>query len=495
MDTKKDIGHFFKERLNQMDFTPNEEGWNKIEIELTQKKRKRRAFFWMYFSAFLAGSIMTLLFVYATNSFEKGNLIQSEAGTTVTRATPNQNSNRTNDRVPNSESSIKQEKSINITNENRTTNKDIAPNQWNERNLNNTVSNENKSEGNRISNTSKSIEIKSKKHKSKKYKKAYYTSNSNYKFSQNNERNLSQNKPKRNLKGLANSKQNSNHLVKTNSNPFDLENSTTILSAKNSDNAYLIEIDSNTIEKSKTVIQDTILLANNVTPETKKTEVKSETDTLKKTPEESLRFSIIPYFGIGLQAKNQVSGNFNATKNLNSINTHYGIGFRWMTSKKFGLQTGLGYINSSTKTEIEKTNSNTLVLNNVNNNSNITFPSSNKLRLTHDFSRYEIPLEGYYKLQDKKIGFAIASGFSYTLIKNNSVHITTASENINLGSLQNTMNQNFTINFKVYSTYKFTDKIQFELYPSLQYEFLNSGKKSDSNPINLSIRAGLNYQF
>ena len=71
MDTKKDIGHFFNDRLSQMDFTPNEEGWNKIEIELKKKKKKRRAFFWMFFGSFLSGCLVTFLLAQHTNWLEK----------------------------------------------------------------------------------------------------------------------------------------------------------------------------------------------------------------------------------------------------------------------------------------------------------------------------------------------------------------------------------------------------------------------------------------
>ena len=133
-----------------------------------------------------------------------------------------------------------------------------------------------------------------------------------------------------------------------------------------------------------------------------------------------------------------------------------------MINKKYGLQIGFGYINASTKTEIEKINSNTLSFTNVANNSIVTFPPSNKLTMTHDLSMYEIPLEFYYKLNDKKISFATAAGISHTLINDNTIYIESPSEKTKIGKLESVLKQNFSANLKIYGTYKFSNKLQFE---------------------------------
>ena len=124
-----------------------------------------------------------------------------------------------------------------------------------------------------------------------------------------------------------------------------------------------------------------------------------------------------------------------------------------MTNKKYGLQIGLGFfINASTKTEIEKRTANTLQFNDVDTQKGtVNFPSSNRLLLSHQFSMYEIPLEFYYTLSDKKIGFAIASGVSHTIIKENEVFIQNGQDFTKIGSLKSVLNQSFSANFKVYS--------------------------------------------
>lgn len=48
MDNNNEIGKFFKENLNQLDFTPSELVWDKIETDLKKKNKKRRFFFWWF---------------------------------------------------------------------------------------------------------------------------------------------------------------------------------------------------------------------------------------------------------------------------------------------------------------------------------------------------------------------------------------------------------------------------------------------------------------
>ena len=242
--------------------------------------------------------------------------------------------------------------------------------------------------------------------------------------------------------------------------------------------------------------KDTLAIAATSKKKNKKLEPKKEKDSTEVKPKEKINsFIFSPYYGTGLFLKNHVKGNFNSNNLVTSKNEQYGVIFRWMTSQHYGIQIGIGYINTSTQTEIEKTNSNTLVINDVNNNSGVIFPSTNKLMMHHNLSMYEIPLEFYYKLSDKKIGFALSSGISHTTIKSNSVSIDTAEETIKIGTLESLTKSNFTANLKFYSYYKFSDKLQFEVYPSFQYQFLITIKSKELNSTIFSFRAGIAYKF
>ncbi|MES2864536.1 MAG: hypothetical protein V4666_10490 [Bacteroidota bacterium] len=520
MDTKKDIGQFFNDNLNQMDFTPNEDGWDKIENELKEKKKKRRIFFWLFFGSFLSGCLVTLLLVYSSNLFNsnsESNKDQNNSETVVnsnanTNSNENSNSNSNNNSNKNSDAnsltnennSSKEKTERNFSKDNNSINGETESNHLKNNNKNNVVSNDTKSKGNSGSNQSKQNRTNRKNNinnnnqinwKNTKRSNLNYSSNS--KFSDIKLKNKSNSKQKsKSLTFKNKSKQKHNNSTNSTINSNTLENNNTIAFDKNLTTENLIAKDSNKVVASEIVVKDTTNIASIAKKPIKKTEKLLEKDSTEVvTKNKTNTFILSPYFGYGLLNKNQVTGNFKSTNNLNVSNEHYGFALRWMANEKLGIQIGLGYINATSKTEIEKTNSNNLTFNDVKNNSNVTFPPSNKLLMTHDLSMYEIPLEFYYKLNDKKIGLAFATGISHTIIKNNDVYIESPQEKTKIGSLETITNQSFSANLKVYGIYKFSNKLQFELYPSFQYQFLNAIKKQDLNPYILSFRAGISYQF
>ncbi len=481
MDTKKDIGQFFNDNLNHMDFTPNEDGWNKIEDELNEKKKKRRIFFWLFFGSFLSGCFLTLLLGYNTNLFEKN-------------ATNNKKQNNT-ETVVNSNKEENSKTSIDKLDEN-SIDENAETKHLHNFKENNVVSNQNDSKENILSNTSQQSLINKNSNyqiNSKNTKRSNLNYSSNYKSSKAKRKNKSYSNQKSSALAFnKKSNQKQNNSIKSNLNNSNLENTSAANFEKSLDPKNGFKNDTTKIVLGELIVKDTTSLACSTKKPIKETQKLSEKDSTEVIAEKkSNSFILSPYYGYGLINKNQVTGNFKSTNNLNVSNEHYGFLLRWMGNKKLGVQIGLGYINASSKTEIEKTDSDNIKFNDVENNSTITFPTSNKLTMSHDLRLYEIPLEFYYKLNDKKIGFAFASGISHTIIKDNNVYI----ESTRVGRLQTITNQSFSANLKVYGIYKFSDKLQFELYPSFQYQFLNSLKNKDLNPYILSIRAGISYQF
>lgn len=503
MDTKKDIGQFFKENLNQMDFTPNDNGWNKIEVELEEKKKKRRAFFWLFFAAFLAGCIFTLLLVYSTNWMDSDfeNQKNSDSFEKNLNGNPSLNSNtnsnlnidNTNTNNPNFKNNLntnivnnssEQNTLNNNQNKNNSENNELKINSISNRNsIKNTNNNSNSNTNNSYS-TNYNFKKKSRKKSKKNYTKDTYKLESNS-ITKVFDQNYKKSSKKKN-------KQSTNE----NSIGTDLNNLTSIdiIATNNTQSESKIDTTKTIIALQET--KDTLAIATVSKKQIKKPEPKKEKDSTEVKPKEKTNsFIVSPYYGTGLFPKNQVKGNFNSNNLVSSKNEQYGILIRWMTSHNYGLQLGIGYINNSTVTEIEKTNSNNIVFNDVNNNSGVTFSSSNKLMMHHDLSMYEIPMEFYYKLLDKKIGFALSSGISHTIIKENSVSIVNQNETIKIGPLETLTKSNFTANLKFYSFYKFSNKLQFEVYPSFQYNFLNKMRSNDLNPSLFSIRVGISYQF
>lgn len=501
MDTKKDIGQFFNEHLNQMDFMPNEDGWNKIENELQEKKRKKRIFFWLFFASFLSGCLLTLFLVYGTNLFPSNSENGKNRDNSVTFENGNINVNsNSNSNISNTNSY--ENKNVTIDSEskqlNRNTNNEVSSTNY-KFESENAIKNSNTHHSNINNTNSNKIHTnKINRQNSKTFNKenGNVTNTSIYKISKTKSKNKYHSKQKSKSITFRNkSKQKKNNSKNT---EFNLG-----IAAENNAIANNSKPSSETITKSIDATQINEILATDTiceNIETKKASQKPKKPVVKDSAKVVIKnngnaFILSPYYGFGFLNKNQVKGNFKEGKDLKVTNEHYGFLFRWMTSKNYGLQIGLGYINASTKTEIEKTNSNTLFFNDVDNNSNASFPTSNKLIMTHEVSMYEIPLEFYYKLLDRKIGFGLSSGVSHTIIKSNDVYVESPDERTRIGKLETITNQSFSANLKVYSFYKLSDKIQLELYPSFQYQFLNAVRSKDLNPYIFSIRAGISYQF
>ena len=509
MDTKKDIGQFFNDSFNQMDFTPNENGWDKIENELNEKKRKKRILFWMFFGSFISGCLLTLLVVYSNNLLDSNSVNNKNNFETVGNANTNANSNinsnsnsNTNSLTKeNNSSGKKSESTFSKDNNSITREMDTKYLKNNKNNVvatdtnfkeNNSLNHSKENKKNRDNKTINNYQINS-----KNFKRSNSKYSSNSKFSNSKRKNKSHSNQKSTALAFhKKSNQKRNHSANDEINSSDLKNTSATNFDKNLASEISIIKDSNAIAIAEIEVKDTTSIAAIAKKPIKKTEkllVKDSTEVVAEKKTNTFIFS--PYIGYGLLNKNQVKGNFNSSNELTVSNIHYGINLRWMVNKKYGLQIGFGYINASTKTEIEKINSNTLSFNDVANNSIVTFPPSNKLTMTHDLSMYEIPLEFYYKLNDKKISFATAAGISHTLINDNTVYIESPSEKTKIGKLESVLKQNFSANLKIYGLYKISDKLQLELYPTFQYQFLNSLKNKDLNPYILSIRAGISYRF
>jgi len=71
MDRKKDIGMLFKQKLDDATMEPNAELWNKIEVSLDKRDRKRRSFFFFWVGTGTAAIILFLLYLNSSTIDEQ----------------------------------------------------------------------------------------------------------------------------------------------------------------------------------------------------------------------------------------------------------------------------------------------------------------------------------------------------------------------------------------------------------------------------------------
>ena len=363
MDTKKDIGQFFNDSFNQMDFTPNENGWDKIENELNERKRKKRILFWMFFGSFLSGCLLTLLLVYSNNLLDSNSVNNKNNFETVGNSNTNANSNEnSNSNSLTQENNSSEEKSeSNFSKDNNSINRETDTKYLKKNNVVSTDTNFKEKNGlnhskqsnkNRENNTNSNNQINS---KNAKRSNSKYSSNP--KFSNSKRKNKSHSNQKSTALAFnKKSNQKRNNSAKNDFNSSDLKNTNVTNFDKNSASEISIAKDSNAIAIAEIGVKDTTSIAAIAKKPIKKTEKLLEKDSTEVVAEKKTNtFILSPYIGYGLMNKNQVKGNFNSSNSLNISNLHYGLNLRWMVNKKYGLQIGFGYINASTKTEIEKT--------------------------------------------------------------------------------------------------------------------------------------------
>ena len=109
----------------------------------------------------------------------------------------------------------------------------------------------------------------------------------------------------------------------------------------------------------------------------------------------------------------------------------------------------------------------------------------------------EIPVEGVYVVSDKRLGIQLVGGISTLLLNNNEV-ILNAEDGLqsNLGSANGVNDVSFTTNVGLGLDYKMTDKIKFNMEPSLKYQ-LNAFDESvgDFKPYFIGLYTGVSYRF
>ncbi len=463
MESKKDIGKLFRENLEQLDYTPSTKVWEQIELDLEEEKKKRRFFIWFFFATLIiCGLVIGLSYTFSDeNSFM--DKVVKESSVLNEKTTKNNNTivvEEENNESSNSKNSIK--------NTGSSAKKDKVASKNNPR-----IGNKNKpTQNSALASTS------FKEKRKKKNSNAALWKNSFKKGQQNSDKFIADVK-----------KTTSKETLLTSESPTNtIKNSTT----------EAIEI--------RTTIDSLIASATNKKINKKEKDSLAVKDTIADVQEKSKEYEIIiaPYYGLNY---NGYFGDFNSISNNQILEKNggmrstYGVLARWMFSNKLGIQLGVGKINSRYFSTVEKTGNS--FINNQNvatdipvNELNGIFVNETKVKFTYESSYIEVPLEAYYVLRDKKLGFATSFGISLLFADENTVFA--ESENVQkmkIGKLETTAPSSFTANAKVYLFYKITPSLQLDLYPSFQYQIMGNTDSSNYSSYFISVRTGFSYKL
>ncbi|WP_405211358.1 hypothetical protein [Dokdonia sp. Asnod2-E02] len=116
--------------------------------------------------------------------------------------------------------------------------------------------------------------------------------------------------------------------------------------------------------------------------------------------------------------------------------------------------------------------------------------------LQQQLSYLEVPLEAIYVITDKRVGVSLVGGVSTLFLSDNEVILKSNELSTNLGTASGVNDVSFTTNIGIGLDYKMTDKVIFNIEPSLKYQ-LNSFDNTvvDFQPYYIGVYTGVSYKF
>ncbi|MES2748556.1 MAG: hypothetical protein V4648_09250 [Bacteroidota bacterium] len=473
MESKRDIGKLFRDNLEQLDYAPTQKVWEQIELDLGKKKKKRRFFLWFFFSCIVTGVIIG------------GFLYNVSNGNSFTHKEANGNSILNKEDGKSNSAIIAEENNTNSSSEKATVS---------------SVSDENKSEKSKNKNETSKKEKNNtdvvKNNSQKRYKNKAYSNPVNQPITYKKKKTSKKINAFSETQSFAEKRKKSDKL--NNETEKQNSNETTLVSDTNKNNAI------KEIEKSISV--DSLIAATNNKKAPKRDKKPKDslavTDTIAET--KTREIIVAPYYGINYGS---YFGDFNAISNNTVLEEKaemkdtYGVLVRWMFDNKLGIQIGVGKINSSYFSTIEKTGYSFINTQNVAtdipiDNLNGIFANETKVKFTYNSSYFEVPFEAYYIVMDKKFGIAASLGISWLFAGKNSVFAESENvEKMKIGTLKTTSSSSMTTNAKLYLFYKITPSLQLDLYPTFQYQIMGNTDSSNYSNYYFSVRTGLSYKF
>jgi hypothetical protein len=471
MENKKDIGSLLKERLTMLDRSPSASVWEGIEKDLNEKKKKRRFFIWLFMAAIVGSSFITYTFIHFNNTNSNQENLGIPSKTNSDDAVTEYNSNSQNNSENNVNSSTNS-----IQNETKM--------------VNNTNSKS------KMSNSASSMIVSSEKNHS------LISRNTNVKNKNSNKNSIVFNSKKAKQEKKLNSRKSTSDEINnaiSNQNPLANNSEKTAVETESSHQSIPDEILNPTLIDSAKIKKNTV-------PRKEKSLTETKKDSVPEL-EEDKNFSIIvaPYYGLTYSGKfgngNSLSDQNTITNEGGRISQNFGILARWMGTEQFGIQTGVGMIQSNQFKEVE--NNNSLFYNSYNLNTEnpmqsyaAQFSNNNTVTFYEEISYIEVPLEAYYIISKNKFGMATSFGFSLLFLNKNDVYLESDSvTKFRVGSLNNVVQQSISANAKLNLFYTVSKKMQLDVYPEFQFQVKGYKNVSNLNPYYLSLKAGISYKF
>lgn len=488
MEKNKEIGKLFKEKLDALDATPREGGWNAILTELDKKKKKRRFLIPFWFSAsglFLAGIVISGFIYINYSNFRNFNFFDNKIEIKTTDS-----ENIKNKKLQNYKKGLGAIDSTNQKNEDK-----IISVKSNENNKSVKSEITKKLESEKINN-SKNFETKNSSNYSDNFKVS----------TKSNLNNSSTSKKKFEKEKLVVEAQN-----KKQSRISNKVSDKNLISEQKSISEKTIQTSKdNAIEKSfQNIVAEKVEIKKIDSINKKKLNNKivkpQEKDSIKIEESKKAKLKIFAFASPTLSVFNSKKSILDSRLDQNTKNAEVGLSYGaylcFEGTERFSLRIGIAKNNTTfvTKNALVNTSNYSKINYETGFSNAFIYNQSNNAKATTIFQNItyiEVPIEAKYRIIDHTICLNGIAGFQFISLNQNEVFFKTdTGTKYKVGATRDLMKHTFGANLGFGLDYKITKKLKFNLEPMLRFNVKPSQNSTYSNPFSVRVLTGLEYSF
>lgn len=504
MENKKDVGTFFKSKLDEAQKTPSDSLWDKINDSLDKKEKKQKRRFLLLFPTItVLGVLGFIIFqetdnasIHETEKFSveeiNGDLREKNWNekSTVVNASEVEIENKSG------EYQIKDK----ITEDTHRIDEDKAPSKSGSTKYASSIMSKSEVKNSeKAKNISDAQPIKSSKNKT----------DGSLKNSQENDSNIP-------LAKVDHDSIPENESIKKESSALSEIEKTTSIPENDSikkDSIALAKMEKTTsIPENDSINKDSTALAK-MEKSAKKRKKKTKNDSTEIQKTNSSKWTIIaiggPVFFDVSKNTSTIDKSLDGIETSGNINFAYGLGVGFNLNEKLSIsyaaiRTKLGYsiknIPSSTTQDLSRIHSFSAIAgqNKVTSEEFFAFTGNDEtINLRQEIEYVEMPLQLTYSLTDSRLGVQVFGGFSTFLLTEDTIYLeNSADEKLTLGSANNLSRIKFSINAGFGAYYKLSDKFTVEINPTFKYhlKLLDSPNRNGSG-ISIGLYTGIKYNL
>ncbi|MNX30470.1 hypothetical protein D3C86_606340 [compost metagenome] len=492
MENRTEIGKAIKNKLADLDKTPNDFVWSKIETDLN-KKRNKRLLFWLIPSVAAIAFLSSLLY-YNFDFQDKNQKQEVSAKKELKTEVSNSKSNKTSVQSINSNPNLKKSGSDETTTIKKTKSIKLV------KESSKLVSTTNEYEEYEVVKKYKVV-IKKEQINTKPLKLSAAKKTTKPSLNKSKKAVIKTNKTlkKNSTKTIINNSTKNNKKIAT--KPLIVKNPKNRISEKDTLKYNNTEIVPEICEIKKDTIAKIDSLNSKKTTTPKREYIKKE--YINKTTESNPDFSVHIFYGPAifgsLNSESMINPTLNNLSKSHPITSHYGIYVKNMYDR-IGFRAGFSKINLKISTRLDQnliTNFNNIALKS-DVNIQQTFGNSNNIDLVQKLSYYELPMEFNYAIikNETKIGMDVFTGFSFLILDKNQLYL--KSENVSMqhiGEAKNISGVNISYNLGLSISYKLNDKFGLDINPLFKYYLSTFKENGDAKPYSFALQTGVNYKF